>query len=177
MTTQRQFLTKPYGAYYNQPLPDEDALDLTHVEKGSAGGEYLRRFWQPVAMSSEVSKLPIKVRMFGEDLVLFRTTAGDCGLLDQHCSHRGTSLEFGLPTDRGIRCCYHGWLFGTDGRILETPGDPPGSTLKDRLCHGAYPVKEYRGLSSDTSARRTGCPNFRSTTATSIPTTSSCPTA
>ncbi len=51
-----------------------------------------------------------------------------------------------MPTDHGIRCCYHGWLFAIDGRILETPGDPPGSTLKDRLCHGAYPVKEYRGL-------------------------------
>ena len=145
MATQRQFLTKPYGAYYNPVLPGEDAA-ATHVEKGSIGGEYLRRFWQPVAMTAELGELPIKVRMFGEDLILFRTTAGDYGLLDLHCSHRGSSLEFGLPTDFGIRCCYHGWLFGIDGRILETPGDPPGSTLKDRLCHGAYPVKQYQGL-------------------------------
>ena len=89
MATQRQFLTKPYGAYYNPVLPGEDAA-ATHVEKGSIGGEYLRRFWQPVAMTSELGELPIKVRMFGEDLILFRTTAGDYGLLDLHCSHRGT---------------------------------------------------------------------------------------
>jgi nitrite reductase/ring-hydroxylating ferredoxin subunit len=145
MTTGRQLLTIPYGAYHNPPIPAE-AKDLTHVEKGSLGGEYLRRYWQPVAMTSEVGDLPVKVRMFGEDLILFRATGGDYGLLDLHCSHRGTSLEFGIPSPDGIRCCYHGWLFAVDGRILETPGDPPGSTLKDRICHGAYPVKEYRGL-------------------------------
>ena len=68
------------------------------------------------------------------------------GLLELHCPHRGTSLEFGLIGERGIRCCYHGWLFDVDGTILETPGEPSDSTLKDRLFHGAYPVHEYQGL-------------------------------
>jgi len=63
-----------------------------------------------------------------------------------HCPHRGTSLEFGLIDDKGIRCCYHGWLFGVDGTILETPGEPADSTLKDRLFHGAYPVHEAHGI-------------------------------
>src|SRR5262249_5020842 len=73
MTPARPLLAKPNGAYYNEPLPSEDA-QATHVEKGSPGGEYLRRFWQPIALTSEVGELPIKVRMFGEDLILFRTT-------------------------------------------------------------------------------------------------------
>ena len=63
-----------------------------------------------------------------------------------HCPHRGTSLEFGLVGEKGIRCCYHGWLFDCDGTILETPGEPADSTLKDRLFHGAYPVHEAFGL-------------------------------
>src|SRR5207248_2656403 len=62
------------------------------------------------------------------------------------CSHRGTSLEFGLVSECGIRCCYHGWLFDVDGRILETPGEPPESTFKERLYHGAYPTHEFNGL-------------------------------
>ncbi len=82
----------------------------------------------------------------GEDLVAFRDRGGAVGLLELHCAHRGTSLEFGLISDKGIRCCYHGWLFDVDGTILETPGEPPDSTLKDRLFHGAYPVREYQGL-------------------------------
>jgi hypothetical protein len=66
--------------------------------------------------------------------------------LELHCPHRGTSLEFGLIDQQGIRCCYHGWLFGADGTILETPGEPADSTLKTRLFHGAYPVREHHGL-------------------------------
>jgi len=79
-------------------------------KKGSLGGELLRRYWQPIALTSEVGDVPLGFRMFGEDLVVFRTTQGEYGILDRHCSHRGTSLEFGL------RCCYHGWLFGVDGQ-------------------------------------------------------------
>src|SRR6202795_3855559 len=59
---------------------------------------------------------------------------------------RGTPLGFGLVGPPGIRCCYHGWLFGADGTILETPGEPADSTLKDRLFHGAYPVHEAHGI-------------------------------
>src|SRR6202167_2521919 len=141
----KQFLKTPFGGYHQDVRPPETA-ELTHVEKGSPGGELLRRYWQPVALTSELGEVPLGFRMFGEDLVVFRTTTGEYGILDRHCSHRGTSLEFGLPTECGLRCCYHGWLFGVDGKILETPGDPPGSALKDRLYHGAYPAKEYNGL-------------------------------
>jgi phenylpropionate dioxygenase-like ring-hydroxylating dioxygenase large terminal subunit len=75
-----------------------------------------------------------------------RNLSGAVGLLELHCTHRGTSLEFGLIDAEGIRCCHHGWLFAVDGAILETPGAPTESTLKDRLCHGAYPVHESHGI-------------------------------
>jgi nitrite reductase/ring-hydroxylating ferredoxin subunit len=77
---------------------------------------------------------------------VFRDFRGAVGLLELHCPHRGTSLEFGLISERGIRCCYHGWLFDVDGAVLETPGEPVTSTLKDRLCHGAYPTQEHHGI-------------------------------
>jgi nitrite reductase/ring-hydroxylating ferredoxin subunit len=106
----------------------------------------LRRFWQPVCFTDELRDLPLRVRILGEDLVVFRDFRGAVGLLELHCPHRGTSLEFGLISERGIRCCYHGWLFDVDGAILETPGEPATSTLKDRLCHGAYPTQEHHGV-------------------------------
>jgi nitrite reductase/ring-hydroxylating ferredoxin subunit len=106
----------------------------------------LRRFWQPVCFADELRDLPLRIRILGEDLVVFRDFRGEVGLLELHCPHRGTSLEFGLISERGIRCCYHGWLFDVDGAILETPGEPATSTLKDRLCHGAYPTQEHHGI-------------------------------
>ena len=139
------FLTSPYGAYYHRDIPREDE-ELTRVGPGTPCGEYLRRFWHPVAQSRELKDLPKRIRIMGEDLVLFRDQSGEVGLLELHCSHRGTSLEFGQICEKGIRCCYHGWLYDVDGRILETPGEPPDSTLKERLHHGAYPTLEYKGL-------------------------------
>ena len=145
MATRAPFLKTRYGGYFHRDVPEEDA-ELTHVGPGTPGGEYLRRFWQPVCFSDELRDLPYRVKILGEDLVEFRDKSGAAGLLELHCPHRGTSLEFGLVGDRGIRCCYHGWLFGADGAILETPGEPADSTLKDRLFHGAYPVHEYNGV-------------------------------
>jgi phenylpropionate dioxygenase-like ring-hydroxylating dioxygenase large terminal subunit len=145
MATRAPFLKTRYGGYFHRDVPEEDA-ELTHVGPGTSGGEYLRRFWQPVCFSDDLKDLPLRLKILGEDLVAFRDKSGAVGLLELHCPHRGTSLEFGLVGDRGIRCCYHGWLFGVDGGILETPGEPADSTLKDRLFHGAYPVHEYNGV-------------------------------
>ena len=135
---------QPFSGYHGKRGITEDA-ELTHVGPRTSGGEYLRRYWQPVALASELGDLPLNVRMLGEDLVLFRTAKGEIGLLDRHCSHRGASLEYGLPSEEGIICCYHGWHYGTDGRIIETPNDPT-STVAGRLFHGAYRTHEYEGI-------------------------------
>ncbi len=131
---------------YLKDLDKAENAYVTHVRKGTPGGEYLRCFWQPIALSSSVQELPHRVRIFGEDLVLFRDLSGRLGCLHLHCSHRGASLEFGVVTDQGLSCCYHGWLYDVDGTILETPGEPASSKIKDRISHGAYPVQEYSGL-------------------------------
>jgi nitrite reductase/ring-hydroxylating ferredoxin subunit len=145
MATRVPFLHTAYSAYHHREQPLEDA-ELTHVGPETPCGEYLRRFWQPIITSEELQDLPRRLRIMGEDLVAFRDKSGAVGLLELYCPHRGTSLEFGLIAAKGIRCCYHGWCMDVDGKILETPGEPPDSTLKDRLYHGAYPVREYGGL-------------------------------
>ncbi|HEX5318802.1 MAG TPA: aromatic ring-hydroxylating dioxygenase subunit alpha [Stellaceae bacterium] len=145
MVTRAPYLKTRYGGYYHRGVPRED-VELTHVGPTTPCGEYMRRFWQPVCYSDELTDLPLKLRILGEDLVAFRDGTGEVGLIELHCPHRGTSLEFGLVGERGIRCCYHGWLFGCDGTILETPGEPATSTIKDKLFHGAYPVREAHGL-------------------------------
>ena len=140
-----RFLNVPYGAWLAREVPAPDPL-LTRTDPGTPCGEYLRRFWQPVAFARDLGDVPRRIRIMGEDLVVFRDRSGHVGLLQLHCTHRGTSLEFGILQARGIRCCYHGWVFDVDGRILETPGEPADSTLRQRLCQGAYPTHEFCGL-------------------------------
>lgn len=145
MSTKPPFLTEPYRAHDRNNVPREDE-ELTHIGPGTPCGEYFRRFWHPVCLTEELQDLPVRIRILGEDLVVFRDLSGQIGLLELHCSHRGASLEFGLVSEIGIRCCYHGWLYDVNGVILDTPAEPANSTLKDRLCHGAYPIHEFGGL-------------------------------
>ncbi len=85
---------------------------------------------------------PLPVRLLGEDLVLFRDEQGRPGLLGIHCSHRGADLSYGRLEDSGLRCVYHGWLYDIEGRCLEQPGEPAGSTFFEKIHHRAYPCVE-----------------------------------
>ena len=136
-----------YRGYAQTNRGDSDEL-LVRTGRETACGEYLRHYWQPVALTSEIEDLPRLIRVMGEELVIFRDTSGSYGLVHKQCPHRRASMEFGICEKRGIRCCYHGWLFDVDGRILEIPGQPReiAALIKSKTSLGAYPVKEFRGL-------------------------------
>jgi phenylpropionate dioxygenase-like ring-hydroxylating dioxygenase large terminal subunit len=120
--------------------------ELAHVGKGTPTGEWFRRHWLAVAVSDDLRDIPRAVRVLGEDLVVFRDGQGRPGLLGLHCPHRDTSLEYADVEASGLRCCYHGWLFDVDGRCLEQPAEPKGSSFHERVRHLAYPVRELGGL-------------------------------
>lgn len=130
---------------YGRTVPQEDVA-LTHVTAGTPMGELMRRHWQPVALSEELKDLPRKVRLLGEDLVLFRAKNGKVGCLDPHCSHRGTSLEYGRVEQDGLRCCYHGWLYSPEGRVIDMPCEGAGVCDRMNVEHPSYPAMEYGGL-------------------------------
>ena len=137
----------PFDGYRRTGSGRPDEL-LVRVGPGTPAGEYLRRYWQPLQLARELGERPRLVRILGEDLVLFRDGGGRLGLVHRRCPHRRASLEYGRPERRGIRCCYHGWLFDVDGAVLEVPGQPQG--VEERICAavrlGAYPVREHRGI-------------------------------
>jgi phenylpropionate dioxygenase-like ring-hydroxylating dioxygenase large terminal subunit len=120
---------------------------VTRTGPGTPGGEMLRRYWQPVALARELPPGgdPLAVDVLGEELVLFRDDQNRVGLLDRHCCHRGTDLSFGRCENGGLRCLYHGWLYDVNGRCMEQPAEPKGSTLKDKVRQTAYPVIERAG--------------------------------
>ncbi|MDD9823399.1 MAG: aromatic ring-hydroxylating dioxygenase subunit alpha [Gammaproteobacteria bacterium] len=135
---------------YHLTAPGKPDRELTEVGPGTLCGEYLRRYWHPVCLADELGARPRLIRVLGEDLVLFRDRGGRLGLVHKKCPHRRASLEFGRCEARGIRCCYHGWLFDIDGAILDIPGEPADSPSAQKVMQstrlGAYPTHEYKGL-------------------------------
>ena len=120
--------------------------ELVEVGAGTPSGELLRRYWHPVATSTEVTTRPQEVRILGEDLILYRDRSGTPGLLEPRCCHRGTTLYFGRVEEEGIRCPYHGWLFAADGQCLDQPCEPDRGRNRARYRQPWYPVVEYNGL-------------------------------
>lgn len=126
----------------------EENKILASVERGTPLGDTMRRYWHPVATSAELPHPdcdPLRTKVLGERLVVFRDTEGKVGVMDELCMHRGASLALGRVEDGGIRCLYHGWKFSVDGRILETPNlaEP---RVRQRLKAPAYPTRESGGL-------------------------------
>lgn len=121
---------------------------LTLTGKGTPAGDVLRRYWQPAALADELDggRPVAPVTLLGERLVLFRDDEGGLGLIGRHCLHRGADLRFGRREDNGLRCPFHGWLYGRDGRCLEQPGEPEGSRMRERLRTTSYPVVERNGV-------------------------------
>ena len=118
---------------------------LTRVGPGTPCGELMRRYWIPIAPFSQLSENPVrKVRVLGEELVLYRDRSGGLGLIGDRCLHRLVDMQFGIPDDCGLRCPYHGWLYGATGECLERPMEATTGKFKAKLK--AYPVQELGGL-------------------------------
>jgi len=112
-------------------------------------GGLMRCYWLPVCMAEEVAEpdgAPVRARLLGVDLVVFRDTRNRVGVLDEHCPHRGASLVFGRNEECGLRCLYHGWKFDVDGNVVDMASEPPDSRLRTNLRHRAYPARESGGF-------------------------------
>ncbi len=122
---------------------------LCRVEGDAPMGALMRRHWVPALLSEQLVEsdgAPVRVRLFGEDLVAFRDTDGRIGVLGEFCPHRKASLFFGRNEECGLRCLYHGWKFDVDGRVLEMVSEPAESGFADKVQHKAYPTQEAGGF-------------------------------
>src|SRR3954453_8046233 len=127
---------------------DENVL-LTRIEGDAPMGQLMRRHWVPAALSEQLVEsdgTPIRLRLFGEDLVAFRDTDGRIGVLGEFCPHRKASLVFGRNEECGLRCLYHGWKMDVEGNVLEMASEPPESRLAEKVKHTAYPTREAGGF-------------------------------
>jgi phenylpropionate dioxygenase-like ring-hydroxylating dioxygenase large terminal subunit len=122
------------------------AQKLVGVGAKDPAGRIFRRYWLPIEVAADLGPKPKEVRVLGEDLVLFRFPNGEPGLVGAQCAHRNAGMKYGTPEERGIRCCYHGWLYDAAGRCIETPAEPKESRLAERVKIAGYPAADRYGI-------------------------------
>jgi phthalate 4,5-dioxygenase oxygenase subunit len=130
-------------------LSKEDNEVLCRVGPGTPMGNLLRQYWFPAMPSYELpspDSPPKKLRLLGEDLVAFRDSTGEVGVLAQACPHRGASLFFGRNEEAGLRCVYHGWKYDTTGQCIDMPSEPAESNFKTKIRATAYPARDVNHM-------------------------------
>jgi phthalate 4,5-dioxygenase len=112
-------------------------------------GNLLREYWIPALPSTEFpapDSPPKRMRLLGENLVMFRDTNGNIGAFKESCPHRGASLFFGRNEEAGLRCVYHGWKFDVSGACVDMPSEPAESNFKSKVRIGAYPARDVNHM-------------------------------
>jgi 3-ketosteroid 9alpha-monooxygenase subunit A len=111
------------------------------------------RGWFVIADSEEVDGKPLALRYFARDLVLYRGTSGKPHLLDAYCPHMGAHLAINTTSyvvrdgdqvqGESIRCPYHAWRFGPDGKCDDIPYY---DKIPAAACVRSWPIVEQHGL-------------------------------
>jgi phthalate 4,5-dioxygenase oxygenase subunit len=130
-------------------LNKEDNELLCHVGAGTPMGDLMRQYWIPAFMSTEIAapdSPPMRIRLLGENLIAFRATSGEVGIVADACPHRGASLFFGRNEEDGLRCVYHGWKFDVSGACVDMPSEPAESNFKNKVRARAYATHERNGI-------------------------------
>ena len=122
---------------------------LTRVGPDAPMGQWLRRFWTPLMLADQLGgpdSEPIEMRMYGEDILVFRDSEGRAGAIQPLCPHRQAPLVYGRNEESGLRCIYHGWKFDVSGKCVDMMNEPPESRHKEKIRLTAYPTVELGGI-------------------------------
>ena len=103
-------------------------------------------FWYAAEWSRQLTDQPVRVRMLGQDFVLFRDSDGNARCLSNTCIHRGGSLGSGKLRGDCVQCPYHGWEFDGDGKCRKIPSLGTGAKIPGRARVDAYPTQERYGI-------------------------------
>lgn len=120
--------------------------DFGSAGPGTVGGEFLRRFWQPVHLSRELPRGSAKpILVMGERFTLYRGETGSPYIVGYRCAHRCTQMSTGWVKGDTIQCFYHGWKYDGTGACVERPAESPAGPRPD-INIGARPTRELFGL-------------------------------
>lgn len=140
-----QTLAKPPQIPARRDSTDAKYTDFAATGPGTMAGRYMRLFWHPVFVASELEReRPLPLRVMGEELTIYRGHTGTPHVVAGRCAHRAVLMHIGSVEGDDIRCVYHGWKYSSDGRCNEIPADT--SRAHEKVAIRSYPTREYLGL-------------------------------
>lgn len=114
-----------------------------------------QRAWLYVGHESQV-RLPgdfFATELAGQPVVLVRHTDRTIRVLFNRCAHRGAKVVAERTGNaKTLVCCYHGWTYATDGRLLHAPAHEGARAADFDLADPAFSlaslprVEAYRGF-------------------------------
>lgn len=103
--------------------------------------------WYAVALASALpADRPLPVTLFSRPYALWRGGAGEVYAVHDRCPHKGASLSAGRVAEGQLRCGYHGWCFGSDGRCQRIPANGSDQSIPQRARAVAVPAREAHGF-------------------------------
>tara|TARA_Y100000996_G_scaffold32417_2_gene22900 strand:+ start:307 stop:1662 length:1356 start_codon:yes stop_codon:yes gene_type:complete len=129
-------------------LSSEDTDLLCRVGADTPMGKMMRQYWLPFGYSWEYEEndQPQRIRLLGEDLIVWRSSEGELAVTQPNCPHRGVNFFYGRNEESGIRCAYHGWKFDISGQCIEMPNEPAESNFKYKVKIKSYRCADFGGV-------------------------------
>ena len=131
------------------PASGRDAAGGTGDLRNRIPAAGLREYWYPILAVAKLRRgRPVKRRILGTNVVVFRTPSG-VGVLDDACAHRGMPLSTGRCHFAGtLSCAYHGWTYDAAGTCVAVLSEGPGSQVPGKPGYAvrSYPAEVLKGL-------------------------------
>lgn len=103
-------------------------------------------YWYPALRDSQLARGQcVSVVFNGQRIVLYRDTSGALHAMENSCAHRRVALHTGEVKNCNLVCSYHGWEYGSDGRLASIPYWPADKKLPN-VGLRTYPTQSRGGL-------------------------------
>ena len=100
---------------------------------------YIKNQWYLACLLEELNhQNPLKKKICGEEIVVFKTASGKVGVMEDRCCHRNVNLSLGYVQGENIKCGYHGWEYSCEGKCVLIPSLP-----NDERIPASAKVKKY----------------------------------
>lgn len=103
-------------------------------------------FWYAVEVDSKLGKEEVLPVVFWKtDIALWRDAEGKVHAIEDRCAHRQLRLSAGFVEGDSLACCYHGWAYDAEGKVVKIAHEIPASFRRNGGVSNPTPGESVGG--------------------------------